>query len=831
MITIYLLFVTFASLISCARTSSNVKIAELCETRCLIHEEDFTEDFTEYVKPFEEKCETEKCSQCLKPFEIVNSISNLEENCKTKCENCQQSCECKFNSSVINKPSLRCKEIQENESLFTVYLEWTMDNNKLPTAEYKLQIRNKSNDNVTSLWRTFSKIDRDVIPVRKLNIDLQYQFSVAAVFPNGSEVVSKESEWIQSSKANEKLMPPENATFFWWRSRNNTASEGVLTFDMPSGGSYLQERINLTSPRKRDIVLQNLEYSRKYTCQIMSTDSVFENKESDKLEISFNAPSCLEVHNNSFDTCEPHPPRSLQIIVANGIANISWKRPLHTSHDNKVINYYLTVSTAINKATIFEVPNFKPISKDVTLLENQTSIAFDDLHPGYDYDVSVNAVSLGGNSAAVESKFRIATKINHDKKNNLVVEYWILVIGIPMLVVSILDENYSNAANDFSITTYKTLSTKYSKFEVEFNTIKRKAVIGQGAFGIVYKAELNKKIIAVKMVKANARADDEDQLIQEIEILKNVGNHPNVVSLIACCTTRPGICLAVEYCPLGDLQTYLKKFREQILDGKYSTRLEVDSGLGQTLPESRVKYADLLLADKAYDHRFPLYQNIHTYVNWKENQKNELHEEKVTPCQFISYAWQIAKGMEYLANNRFIHRDLAARNILLASKEVVKISDFGLTRDVYERNYYEKKTSSKLPIKWMALESLQRQIYTTKSDVWSFGVTLWEITTLGGMPYPDIEGSTRLIEYLTRDHRLEKPDNCSEKIYQLMKSCWAFQPKLRPTFTELRKNLEEILEGTRQYMTFDMTGNEEYYKHKIEKQIKSDETNDSAIGG
>lgn len=110
-----------------------------------------------------------------------------------------------------------------------------------------------------------------------------------------------------------------------------------------------------------------------------------------------------------------------------------------------------------------------------------------------------------------------------------------------------------------------------------------------------------------------------------------------------------------------------------------------------------------------------------------------------------------------------LHRDLAARNVLICDNGIVKVSDFGLSRDVYRDNVYYKSTSGKLPIKWMAIESLTHQIYTSQSDVWSYGILLWEIVTLGANPYPGI-ATHELLMLLENGYRMEKPNACNDEL-------------------------------------------------------------------
>ncbi|XP_059172416.1 hepatocyte growth factor receptor-like [Physella acuta] len=153
----------------------------------------------------------------------------------------------------------------------------------------------------------------------------------------------------------------------------------------------------------------------------------------------------------------------------------------------------------------------------------------------------------------------------------------------------------------------------------------------------------------------------------------------------------------------------------------------------------------------------------------------------------IKFGADIADGMNYLSSLKFVHRDLAARNCMLDSSNRVKVADFGLCRDIYEKGYYTSDNKKQLPIRWMAIESIEKGAYSTMSDVWSLGVVLWEMLTRGMTPYPGVDGWD-IINFLRR-RRLPAPFFCPDELYKLMMFCWAKDPRLRPTFKKIRQEL------------------------------------------
>ncbi|XP_028719901.1 proto-oncogene tyrosine-protein kinase receptor Ret [Peromyscus leucopus] len=287
--------------------------------------------------------------------------------------------------------------------------------------------------------------------------------------------------------------------------------------------------------------------------------------------------------------------------------------------------------------------------------------------------------------------------------------------------------------------------------------------LGEGEFGKVVKATAFRlkgragyTTVAVKMLKENASQSELRDLLSEFNLLKQV-NHPHVIKLYGACSQDGPLLLIVEYAKYGSLRGFLRDSRK--IGPGYV-------GSGGSRNSSSLDHPD---------------------------------ERVLTMGDLISFAWQISRGMQYLAEMKLVHRDLAARNILVAEGRKMKISDFGLSRDVYEEDSYVKKSKGRIPVKWMAIESLFDHIYTTQSDVWSFGVLLWEIVTLGGNPYPGIPPE-RLFNLLKTGHRMERPDNCSEEMYRLMLQCWKQEPDKRPVFADISKDLEKMMVKSRDYL-------------------------------
>ncbi|XP_074531991.1 tyrosine-protein kinase Mer [Halichoeres trimaculatus] len=268
-------------------------------------------------------------------------------------------------------------------------------------------------------------------------------------------------------------------------------------------------------------------------------------------------------------------------------------------------------------------------------------------------------------------------------------------------------------------------------------------ILGEGEFGSVVEGHLRQmdgtsEKVAVKTMKLDSFSQKEiEEFLNEAACMKDF-NHPNVIRLL-------GVCLEVG-------------------PGNFPKPMVI-------LPF--MKYGDL--------HSFLL--------------RSRLGDSPVfLPTQtLLKFMVDIALGMEYLSSRNFLHRDLAARNCMLRDDMTVCVADFGLSKKIYSGDYYRQGRIAKMPVKWIAVESLADRVFTVKSDVWAFGVTMWEIATRGMTPYPGIQNH-EIYDYLLEGHRLKQPSDCLDGLYEIMYSCWRADPLDRPVFTQLREMLEKLTE-------------------------------------
>uniref|UniRef100_A0A8D9A9C4 receptor protein-tyrosine kinase n=2 Tax=Cacopsylla melanoneura TaxID=428564 RepID=A0A8D9A9C4_9HEMI len=302
------------------------------------------------------------------------------------------------------------------------------------------------------------------------------------------------------------------------------------------------------------------------------------------------------------------------------------------------------------------------------------------------------------------------------------------------------------------------------KWEVPRHHIKVFNILGEGCFGQVWKCEaLNidgregPSIVAVKTLKENAGERERLDLLQELTVMKTLEPHPNVVRLLGCCTEKEPFFVIMEFVMFGKLQSFLRNSRAQ-------------------------RY----------------YNNMHGKSN------------SLTSRDLTSFCYQVARGMQFLSSRGIIHRDLAARNVLIGENHCCKVADFGFARDLMTSSVYERKSEGRLPIRWMSPEALYDNIFSVKSDIWSFGVLIWEIVTLGSTPYPGMAAAD-VMKKVRDGYRLEKPDHCRRELYNIMYYCWDKEPNERPNFKELCDLLEKLILTETEYIELERFPDHSYY--------------------
>ncbi|XP_048874662.1 tyrosine-protein kinase ABL1 isoform X2 [Brienomyrus brachyistius] len=221
--------------------------------------------------------------------------------------------------------------------------------------------------------------------------------------------------------------------------------------------------------------------------------------------------------------------------------------------------------------------------------------------------------------------------------------------------------------------------------------------------------------------------------------------------------------------------------------------MEVEEFLKEATVMKEIKHPNLvqLLGVCTREPPFYIITEFMTHGNLLDYLR-ECNREEVNAVVLLYMATQISSAMEYLEKKNFIHRDLAARNCLVGENHLVKVADFGLSR-LMTGDTYTAHAGAKFPIKWTAPESLAYNKFSIKSDVWAFGVLLWEIATYGMSPYPGIDLS-QVYELLEKDYRMDRPEGCPEKVYQLMRACWKWDPAERPSFAETHQAFETMFQ-------------------------------------
>uniref|UniRef100_A0A8C9WPM5 Tyrosine-protein kinase receptor n=1 Tax=Scleropages formosus TaxID=113540 RepID=A0A8C9WPM5_SCLFO len=372
------------------------------------------------------------------------------------------------------------------------------------------------------------------------------------------------------------------------------------------------------------------------------------------------------------------------------------------------------------------------------------------VHPG-NYTVKIRATSLAGNGSWTEPRHFVVQNPRKDSCSSKLLP----LAGLRL--VSLLERHRARGPTGplyaSSNPEYLSANDVYvpDEWEVPRDKIVLLRELGQGSFGMVYEGVARDIVkgesetrVAVKTVNESASLRERIEFLNEASVMKAFSCH-HVVRLLGVVSKGQPTLVVMELMTHGDLKSYLR-----------SLRPDAENNPGRPPPTLR---------------------------------------------EMIQMAAEIADGMAYLNAKKFVHRDLAARNCMVAEDFTVKIGDFGMTRDIYETDYYRKGGKGLLPVRWMAPESLKDGVFTAHSDCWSFGVVLWEISTLAEQPYQGLSNE-QVLKFVMDGGFLERPDNCPDRLHNLMQMCWQYNPKLRPTFQEVIEMMKEELHPSFQEVSF-----------------------------
>lgn len=332
------------------------------------------------------------------------------------------------------------------------------------------------------------------------------------------------------------------------------------------------------------------------------------------------------------------------------------------------------------------------------------------------------------------------------------------------------------------------------KWEFPREKLRLGAVLGSGAFGKVVEAtafglgaENKATRVAVKMLKPSAHSEEREALMSELKILSHLGYHDNIVNLLGACTQGGPMLMITEYCSHGDLLNFLRAHARDYM----AAMITIDEAGDEVFYKNMTAQQERLRSDSGIS-CWSEYQEMQPVLSPGQSDPGE-HTLSLSLCDLMRFSYQVAQGLDFLSSRNCIHRDVAARNVLLTDCRVAKICDFGLARDIQNDDSYIVQGNARLPVKWMAPESIFQCLYTVQSDVWSYGVLLWEIFSLGKSPYPNVVVDTNFYMMIKDGRHMEQPEFAPNEMYHLMKLCWSLEPTHRPTFKTIGQLINRLM--------------------------------------
>ncbi|XP_011494410.1 PREDICTED: insulin-like peptide receptor [Ceratosolen solmsi marchali] len=506
--------------------------------------------------------------------------------------------------------------------------------------------------------------------------------------------------------------------------------------DIEENGSYVYFERKVPA-NELNFVMRNLRHFGKYNIMVMACRDKFANPQ----ENECSSESMKSLQTLRMDHADDIMPGTfgLHKLTSNDSSTtikLQWQEP---PQPNGVIVAYQIEYKRV------DVLNHKTIVACTTrdkFKDDGYSYILPSLPPG-NYSVKVRATSFAGNGAYTEIKYFDIPE------SNLSTPFWKVMLIVLLCIILLLGACLCAAyffkkkfmRNVPSMRLIATVNPDYvstvyipDEWEVPRKKIQLLKELGNGSFGMVYEG-IAKDVVkgrpemrcAVKTVNENATDRERIEFLNEASVMKGFNTH-HVVRLVGVVSQGQPTLVVMELMVNGDLKTYLRCHRPDVCEN--------------------------------------------------------FSRQPPTLKRILQMAMEIADGMAYLAAKKFVHRDLAARNCMVADDLTVKIGDFGMTRDVYETDYYRKGTKGLLPVRWMAPESLKDGVFTSFSDVWSYGVVLWEMVTLASQPYQGLSNE-QVLRYVIDGGVMERPENCPDSLYVLMRQTWNHKATRRPTFIDI----------------------------------------------
>uniref|UniRef100_A0A667X911 receptor protein-tyrosine kinase n=1 Tax=Myripristis murdjan TaxID=586833 RepID=A0A667X911_9TELE len=472
----------------------------------------------------------------------------------------------------------------------------------------------------------------------------------------------------------------------------------------------------------------------------------------------------------------PHTTYTFSIQALNGVSQLSGKSPasesvnITTNHDVPALVSVIrkSVSTESSLTLHWSVPaqpHYTILQYQLRYCEKEqchyresdrNQVVLSDLRRATQYEVQVRARTMAGYGSFSPAAIFRTLPDGHDSPSQLLVTGILIAVGMLLLVAFICVAVFCIRSLTFLLFlshdpvclsstgvkvyidpfTYEDPNEAVREFakEIDVSFVKIEEVIGAGEFGEVCRGRLKipgkkENYVAIKTLKGGYTDKQRRDFLSEASIMGQF-QHPNIIHLEGIITASCPVMILTEFMENGALDSFLR-----------------------------------------------------------------LNDSQFTPIQLVGMLRGIASGMKYLAEMSYVHRDLAARNILINSNLVCKVSDFGLSRFLQENSSDPTYTSSlggKIPIRWTAPEAIAFRKFTSASDVWSYGIVMWEVMSFGERPYWDMSNQD-VINAIEQDYRLPPPPDCPTHLHQLMLDCWQKERSARPRFSEIVSALDKLI--------------------------------------